>query len=262
MENPWQNLKPNNGKYIADIEIDSVILERIKRKIEPNMDIVPQTTPIIYFGNYDTAKACTISLNPSNLEFVDRAKKLLDDKNKERLCSRKKLKRADNEELSDDEAKEVLRYCKNYFNDEYNPYNQWFKPFDHLIKRYCNYSYYDGTCVHLDLVQWATSEKWAKVHASIREKHLSSDLRILEHLLKKNFEVMFLNGRTVVDNTRKRLGINLEEKSMRFKNKPLVIYYGEYNKIKVIGWNIYLQSAAGGGYEDKNRLCDLIKQNL
>jgi hypothetical protein len=57
-----------------------MILERIKRKIDPGMYIVPQSTPIIYFGNYDAAKACTISLNPSNKEFVDDSKILLDKK--------------------------------------------------------------------------------------------------------------------------------------------------------------------------------------
>jgi len=43
-----------------------VIIERIKRKIEPEMYILSQSTPVIYFGNYDTAKACTVSINPSD----------------------------------------------------------------------------------------------------------------------------------------------------------------------------------------------------
>jgi len=67
-----------------------VIIERIKRKIEPEMYILPQSTPVIYFGNYDTAKACTVSLNPSDKDFVNNSNILLDNENSERLCSRKK----------------------------------------------------------------------------------------------------------------------------------------------------------------------------
>jgi hypothetical protein len=108
--------------------MEQILIERIKRKIEPDMCVVPQTTPVIYFGNYDSARACTISLNPSNLEFVDNSQKLLDGKS-ERLCSRKKLNRADSDELSDDDVEKVLEYCKNYFNSKSNPYDSWFKPF-------------------------------------------------------------------------------------------------------------------------------------
>jgi hypothetical protein len=241
-----------------------VIIERIKRKIDPDMYIVPQTTPIIYFGNYDAAKACTISLNPSNKEFVDDSKKLLDEKSKERLCSRKMLNRADNEELSDDEAKTVLRYCTDYF--KLRPYDIWFKPFNNIIERYGNYSYYMDTCVHLDLVQWATYEKWSKLPDSIRKKHLFDDLPVLEYLLNKDFEIMFLNGSTAVENVSNCLNITLKETSTVFKNTngfdtKLVVFQGEYSKIKVVGWNIYLQSPAVGGYENKSILCDIIKKN-
>jgi hypothetical protein len=231
-----------------------MIIERIKRKIEPDMCVVPQTTPVIYFGDYNSARACTISLNPSNLEFVDKSNKLLDEKT-ERLCSRKKLNRADNESLSDDDAETVLKYCTNYFN--FRPYNLWFKPFDKFIKRYGDYSYYDGTCVHLDLFQWATYKKWTELPSSIKQKHLDDDLPILKYLLKKDFEVMFLNGNKVVKNVCDCLNIKLKEESKPFKDNSVVIYHGEYNSIKVIGWNLYLQSAACAGSESV--LCDLLK---
>jgi hypothetical protein len=239
-----------------------MIIERIKRKIDPEMYIVPQSTPIIYFGNYDAAKACTVSLNPSNKEFVDNSKKLLDEKNKERLCSRKMLNRADNEELNDDEAETVLRYCTDYF--KLRPYDMWFKPFNYFIERYGNYSFYNDNCVHLDLVQWAT-EKWSKVPISIKQVHLNNDLPVLKYLLDKDFEIMFLNGITAIENVRDCLNITLNEKVTVFRNTndietTLIIYQGNYKKIKVVGWNIYLQSPAVGGYENKSILCDIIKK--
>jgi hypothetical protein len=234
-----------------------MIIERIKKKIEPDMCVVPQTTPVIYFGNYDMAKACTISLNPSNLEFVDKSNKLLDDTNSERLCSRKKMNKIDSDELSYDDAETVLKHCTDYFKSK--PYKSWFDPFNYFIKCYGDYSYYEDTCVHLDLVQWATYKKWNEIPISIKQKHLANDLPVLKYLLKKDFEVMFLNGKTVVKNVCDCLSINLKEKITTFKNRPLIVYHGEYNKIKVVGWNIYLQSAAGGGYKDKSILCDLTK---
>jgi hypothetical protein len=241
-----------------------MIIERIKRKIDPGMYIVPKTTPIIYFGNYDAAKACTISLNPSNKELVDNSDRLLDEKNAERLCSRKKLNRSDNEELNDDEVKTVLRYCTDYF--KIRPLKAWFDPFNHFIERYGNYSYYNDTCVHLDLVQWATYEKWSKVPITIAHKHLNNDLPVLKYLLTKDFELMFLNGTTAVENVSDCLNITLKETSTIFKNtnnvdRKLIIYHGKYNNIEIVGWNLYLQAAAVGGYENKNILCDIIKKN-
>ncbi|MFP3042406.1 hypothetical protein LQZ19_11375 [Treponema primitia] len=242
-----------------------MIIERIKRRIDPNMFITPQTTPIVFFGNYDKSKVCTISLNPSDKEFIDNSNDLLDFKNNERLCSRKKLRRNDNEELTDDEANAVLKYCNEYF--KVHPYKGWFDPLDYFIKHFGNYSYYDDTCVHLDLVQWATTPKWNDVPQNIRQRHLNNDLPVLKYLLNKDFEVMFLNGKTVVDNVAQCLDLNIKSKNTVFKNSngkesELYIYYGEYNSIKIVGWNLYLQSAAVGGYENKSILCKIIKGNL
>jgi len=242
-----------------------MIIERVKRKIEANLCIVPQSTPIVYFGNYDTSKACTISLNPSNKEFTDRSNILLDHKNKERLCSRKRLKKQDIDELTDAEAELVLKYCTNYFN--LRPYTLWFDTFNYFIEQYGNYSYYKGSCVHLDLVQWATSKKWNALSPDTRHKHLNNDLPVLKYLLNKDFETMFLNGSTVVNNIAECLSINLKSKTVLFTtvnniNRELVIYYGNYNKTNVIGWNLYLQSAAVGGNENKRVLCELIKKHI
>ena len=240
-----------------------MIIERIKRKIEPEMYILPQSTPVIYFGNYDKAKACTISLNPSDKEFVNDSSFLLDNENSERLCSRKKLNKADNDELTDDEAETVLRYCKDYFNK--NPYTWWFNPFDKFINYYKGYSYYDDSCVHLDLVQWATCEKWSKIPENTRNKHIVSDLPVLKYLLNKNFEIMFLNGITVVSNISEYLKIKFDRKKMTYRvnsmNKELEIYHAIYNDIEVIGWNLNLQRSFGGN-DEKRIICNAIKNIL
>jgi hypothetical protein len=73
---------------------DKIINDRIKRPINKNLCITPRTTPIIYFGNYDLARACTISLNPSEREFIDEKVNTLNE-HEERLISREKLKKRD-----------------------------------------------------------------------------------------------------------------------------------------------------------------------
>ena len=240
-----------------------MIVERIKRKIEPGLYIVPQSTPIIYFGNYDNAKACTISLNPSNKEFVYNKNELLDYRKKERLCSRKILNKSDSDVLSADDAEIVLKYCKECFYK--NPFNTWFKPFNYFISQYGGYSYYNGTCVHLDLVQWATFEKWSKVPENIKQLHIKNDLPVLKYLLEKDFEIIFLNGETTVNNVCNYLEIDIIKKPTIFTNingsaSNLIVYTGKYNKTHIVGWNPYLQSAAVGGNENKQILCNTIKK--
>lgn len=244
------------GKRAMRKHGDSIILERIKRPIENKMRIIRGTTPVIYFGNYNDAKACTISINPSDKEFKNGKGKLLDN-GKERLCSRKMLNVPDSKKLSNSQAQKVIDYCEKYFHN--NPYKTWFNPIDCFIKQF-GYSYKEpgyGTCVHLDLVQWAT-DKWSKIPENIKSKHLDNDLPILKHLLsKKDLKIMFLNGKTVIENIKQHLNINLEERLAKFKNRTLRIYFGKYNKINIIGWNLVL--ARIGGHKDIKELCSIVK---
>jgi hypothetical protein len=261
--------------------MDTIILERLKRAIEPDMCITPRSTPVIWFGDYDHARVCTISLNPSDKEFYKHPKKqkdyispanLLSGKD-ERLCSRETLKKADHEKLTDADAEMAKDKCTKHF--EVKPYMVWFGKLECFIKRFDHYSYFksdddtagDKICVHLDLVQWASTPKWSALPEEIRQKHLDKDLPVLEYLLKKNFEIMFLNGTKVVENVSKQLGIKLESKVTSFQNTKgrkvkVIAYYGTYKKTKVVGWNYYIQSTAIGGYKNVDLLCDAVKASI
>jgi len=178
---------------------------------------------------------------------------------------KKKINKDDNVVLNDDDANIVLKYCNTYFIN--NPLKAWFDHLNHVINRLGNYSYYDDSCVHLDLVQWATTPKWNDIPENIKQKHLRLDLPFLKYLLNKNFETMFLNGKTVVENVRKYLNLDLTEKCTKFinsngKKSDLSIFTGKYKSMNIIGWNLYLQSAAVGGYKNKNLLCEIIKRTI
>jgi hypothetical protein len=241
-----------------------MIIERLKRPIEKNMYITKGTTPIIYFGSYDHAKSCTISINPSDREFLDKNGNILTGQ-KERLCSRIKLGKNDTESLMDNDVDVILKYCNNYF--QINPYKNWFNKYDYMIDKF-GYSFYNNTCVHLDLVQWATTPFWHDINENIKSQHLKNDLPVLEYLLNKKFDTMFLNGLTVVSNIHRYLrNITINEKETTYRNNngnesTIKIYTGNYNNIKIIGWSIYLQSQSVGGYNNIDILYKTIRNKI
>ena len=231
------------------------ILERIKCRIDPLLQITQGSTPIVFFGDYENARSCTISLNPSDREFCDKHGNILFNE-KERLCSRKKLSRLDDEELSDKEAYTVLEYCKNYF--KIRPYKNWFDKYEAFLEIF-NLSYYSGSVVHLDLVQWATTPFWSNLNDNTKIKLLNADLPFLKELLNKDFEYIFLNGKTVVHEVSKHLNIKLHEIIVSgINNYNLKIYFGYYNRSRIIGWSIYLQSAAVGSYSNVKKIASII----
>jgi hypothetical protein len=242
------------------------INERIKLPIPPNLKVTTRSTPVIWFGNYEQAKVCSISINPSDKEFYRHPPKLdnyvipdnLLRDNAARLCSREELKKNDNDPLDDNDATKIKEYCNDYFFK--NPYKGWFRHFEYFLNKIGSYSYYDGTCVHLDIVQWATTPTWSGLQKGVREKHIINDLPILKQLLEKDFEAMFLNGKSVVKIISEYLNIKLSVKTSSIDNKTLIIYTGEYNRTKVIGWNHPLQRSVLGNSKNKDILCALIKR--
>ena len=243
-----------------------MIIESVKRAIQSNLNITQGTTPVIYFGDYDRSKACTVSLNPSDREFIDKRNGKMLSGVKERLCSRIKLGKKDNEPLTDYEANIVLKYCKDYFKN--NPLD-WFNKFEYLINKF-GYSYYNDSCVNLDLIQWATTPFWDELDDNIKSIHLEEDMPVLEYLLnrKKQFEVIFINGSTVKNICSKYFSnIMINEKETEFKNNngkiiKFHVYTGNYNGIKIIGWSKYLQSPAIGGYKNIDILYNTIIKEI
>lgn len=230
------------------------LLGRVKEAIPPNLKITENSTPIPYFGQYKKSKACTISLNPSDREFCNKNGEILD-LGKERLCSRVKLNRQDEESLTDSEAQIILEYCNNYFNKK--PYKMWFDKYEKFLNCF-EYSYYDNSVVHLDLVQWATTPFWRELPTKVKDSLLARDLPFLQSLLTKDFECIFLNGLTTVTEVSKHLNINLDEIRICFRGKNSKIFFGWHNDSRVVGWSPYLQSASVGGYEFIEKFANIV----
>jgi hypothetical protein len=229
----------------------SIAKERIKQPIAPSLCITKRSTPIPFFGQYETAEACTVSLNPSAREFCDSCGKLLEPPS-ERLCSRSMIGKSDGEPLDEANAERVLAYCADYFKKR--PYKSWFDKYERFLKAF-DLSYYSGSVVHLDLVQWATTPSWGGLTNEVKEGLLALDLPFLKELLKKDFRYIFLNGKTTVCEVSKCLDIRLQGTHVSCDgNITSTVYFGFYKNSKVIGWSTYLQSAAIGSYANVDKL--------
>lgn len=224
-----------------ELSKDQTIRNWIKRPIPDGADIVPQSTMVPWFGQINQAKACTISLNPSYKEF-------LDVKGEPRLCSRAELGIKDYEELNNQGISRVIEACNTYF--ENNPYS-WFKHVDDFVQNF-GYSYYDGTCVGLDLSPWATQTIWGDLDKAVQNKLLKIEQigvdekkTYLAYLLQnKKFKYIFLNGKTTVMAVKDIVGLSdFQSAEITYPTGQSTIKYyrANYGETRVVGFSGYLK---------------------
>ena len=231
------------------------LIDRVSKAIDKNLNITEGSVPIPFFGDYEKAKSGT-----SDNEFhKKKGGRFVSYRN--RLISRNDLNIKDEDTISESNCNIILKSCLKYFN--HDPYKSWFDRYDVFLKCF-DISYYNGSVVHLDIVQWATSPVWRGLSNEIKDSLIKQDLPFLKKILEdKKFEYIFLNGRTTVDSIKSFLNIEFEvEKTVLFNNRNLTLYYGKYANSKVIGWSNYLQSAQVGGYEKIRHLAKVIKTEL
>ena len=96
-----------------------------------------------------------------------------------------------------------------------------------------------------------------------KESLVADGLPFVKSLLKKPFDYIFLNGKTVVTEVSKRLGIELCEEEGRFGgNRMFTVYLSSYNGSRIIGWSSYLQSASVGSYKNVEDIAKTVKTVL
>lgn len=235
---------------------EQMLIENVKQAIPKNLSIVPQSIPIPFFGDYKNAEACTISINPSYCEFYDTKKNLLEHTNA-RLLNRKKLHKADEEELSNEDAKLVLESCTKYFSN--NPYRFYFDKLEKFLNSFDpNLSYYSGSTVALDLFPWATNPVWSKLSENKQKLLTNNGKSFLKNLLKekqKYFKYIFINGRTTFNTIYKTLKECMEidnEIKLLINGSSCEIFFGKIYGIDFICWNRFLNSWHIKGKLDEN----------
>jgi hypothetical protein len=241
------------------------IENRIKQNPN-NLEILRNSTPVICFGNLMNSRIATLGLNPSDKEFVDDDKNFLSGRYL-RFQNCFTLMQNDLTKLNSNQTELVLQYCLEYFNN-FNPYREWFDYLERHVLSKLDISYYNGTCCHLDLVQWATSNKWRDVLPVNQSILLNSDYSFFLHQLdNQDIVVLLVNGngvfRTLMEKGEISDEVNMiiECGNETCQMHKLLLNTGK-KKIRCIAWSKNLQSTFGLTNNMRNEIGNWIENNL
>jgi|SRR5665213_1604968 len=236
------------------------ISERIKRPVPTGCSVIPGSTPVISFGNAETAKIATLGLNPSRQEFATADGTWLVDANR-RLATYEQLGISNLENATEELVTFIVNDCYNYFH--LNPYMRWFKDLESLLIHGTDTSYFEGTACHLDLVQWATEPVWQRLSEDVKAKLIEDDRDFLmEQLKNEGIKLVLLNGRSVINQVQ-NMGVQLFKKAPETLGKlKSDILTGVHANATYIGWSTNLQSSFGITNEFKLALAQRVKLEL
>ena len=255
-------------------ELKQQILNYIKQPIPQNdkMPIVSRSVPVPFFGDIENATVATISINPSNCEFVDKNMNLFNIFQK-RFEDRDKLKVNDTDYLTDSQAKEVYDSLILYFKNK-NSYTNWFDRLQKPLGNRLEESYYDGTMVNIDIFPWATEDKWnqlSKIKVSKDDKVTVTENALKAYrksgllknmLLQKKFKYVYMNGSTVKNEITEYFSKIINEHFVIIDGQKYCLYEGKLdNGTKLIGLNCYIPSTPVKT-ETLNQLLEMLSQYM
>lgn len=272
-------------------QIDSItegkaeFLKVLKKLISPlggrisnDSSIIEWASPIVSFGDLGTASLATLGLNPSNLEYVDYEGAELSGSTR-RFHTLKSLGLKNWSEIDETNFDHILEKCSYYFRN--NPYDNWFKKLDYLISG-SKHSYYfpSSNACHLDLVPYATREKWGELPVSEKEMLLEISADALGNILKySKIKVLILNGRSVIEGLKDISQSSFKEVPMPSWNLPRKVksdvlgyayegFIGQIGnvtigrEIRILGFNHNIQSSFGVTNQVQTEIRNWIKDNL
>jgi hypothetical protein len=237
-------------------DVPDYIEARIRQRPLTAGRVVAGSTPVVAFGNVLTATVATLGWNPSKLEFLDHSgNELLEDAR--RLETLASIGESDLVEAPAEAIRRVFRGCNDYFLRR--PYKNWFNKLERILK-HLDVSYYDGSACHLDFIQWATDPVWSKLPRDDQARLIKSDLPFLRRQLsQEKIRILLLNGRGIVRAYLKGFGGELDESTISGSPRVRLFTGRDSRGIKVIGWNINLQSSFGVSNEEIERIGDAVK---
>lgn len=217
----------------------SSLVDRLDGRDLPDAGVIPWSSPVLSFGDATKSRVATLGLNPSNREFVDGDGNELDGAHR-RFHT---LTSLGLESWSDARPRHldlIADSCCDYFAA--NPYDLWFKRLDGLLED-LQVSYYSslfGAC-HLDLVPFATADKWTDLTRQQRQALLDRTGDVLGPLVRdSNIEVLILNGSAVVQQFERAAAVQLDattmvEWTLRRQSSADVKGVGYIGYVKTIG---------------------------
>ena len=227
-------------------QLPDYIERRIRRPIPTDSHVVSGSTPVVSFGDVQSATVATLGLNPSRVEFLDSDGQELVGSSR-RLATHRSLGTSDLANMSPTLVSQVLDDCNSYF--ERNPYRRWFDQLERILK-ICEFSYYNGSACHLDLVQWATDPTWSTLRPVVlRNRLLDADAPFLiEQLANENIQLLLVNGMGVVRQLQRIVDTTLEELApiVGFRYQATRMFTGTIlDRVRVVAWSTNLQSSFG-----------------
>src|SRR5438876_10516253 len=121
------------------------VVAMVRRSPPRGAPVVPNSTPVIAFGDPARATVATLGINPSVNEFLGQAELLTG--TQRRLATLQSLAAQRVDRLTDAQVATVAEDCATYF--QRRPYRRWFDPLDELLRAGVAASYYDGSACHL-----------------------------------------------------------------------------------------------------------------
>lgn len=210
----------------------------------PDMSlVVPDSTPVLCFGDQRTARVATLGINPSFREFLGADARLLTGRQR-RLQTLQSLGAVRLSELTDDQVRRVLDDCYDYFDG--NPC-EWFDALGPVLEQF-GVSYKDRSACHLDLVQWATEQAWTcrNVSKAQRRRLLDEDEPFLIKQLSWDrpgvgrFELILVNGDTCYRQCRD-IGVPwMEAERLEVGGKSARFWFAEWHGVRLICWSTNL----------------------
>lgn len=176
----------------------TTLIDRLDSATIAETGVIRWGCPVPSFGDLSRSRVATLGLNPSNREFVDERGREL-----EGLCRRfHTLSSLGLPSWCDADARHlrlILRSCQEYFGG--NPYDRWFRKLDHVVAG-TKASFYEEShmACHLDLIPYATAQKWTDLSSRQRMSLLTVASDTLGLLIRDSpVRILILNGRSVVD---------------------------------------------------------------
>jgi hypothetical protein len=235
--------------------IPAYVETRIRRLPPLGCYIVAGSTPVVSFGNAQTARVATLGLNPSRLEFLhDDGSELVG--NARRLATHSSLGMADLANAPREAVAQVLAGCNGYF--QRNPYRRWFDRLQPILEA-CGASYYDGSACHLDLVQWATDPTWGDLDRATRERLLAADAAFLaEQLQNERLSLLLVNGRGVLRELRRIADVEEVDSIVGYAHFDCALFAGSIDSVRVVAWSTNLQTSRGVTNELREELAEQV----
>lgn len=246
---------------LTSVEVEGHLVERLRRTPSPSS--VPGSLPVLFFGDIHKARAATVGLNPSTLEYVDNEGQELTGAER-RLETLSSLGASSRRSLTVKQARRAIDQMRSYFHG--NVYTGWFAPHWRVLQGAGHD--YGHDAAHLDLVQEATDPTWSKLANANPGEHdalRTQDMPFLRWLIETfPLHLLLADGKTALNELTELTGADLELLGT-LGTREVEVYTGTGRlpgrEALVGGWNRPL-AFAGLTREEDYRLGKMIANAL